>query len=422
MCKGGPSKPNCGRKVTDGVDAVECEKCLNWFHCKCQGISKPALNALRKWHGTLLWLCDKCTEAVKEKTQPICECNKIKSTVSKLEQITRQNATKLNESIQNQEKIFATQCKVLDKVMKISTNEELQQKNYADAVKGVGAQVVEQVSKKFDKIPAASVPVQRSNEEVACLLDEIQDKECCKLNVVIHNLREADGQSYAERTKGDGEAFKNMAKEGLKLIVEATRTFRVGKKEGTKPRLMVVTLTNIANKVEILRAAASLRDTKWNNIYITPDLTWKEREKGRQLRSELVRRKEAGEENIWIRQGRIVPIPEEKLQKIQKPTQNPEAQHIRQGSSSPVPVTAPQHQAGSKAPQAREVASTLEERETAIIPKDSSHLPSQLPLSATPISAPTVSHDVDPTGPTIHEGTAPERDLRDDHAGATCQQ
>ena len=171
-----------------------------------------------------------------------------------------------------------------------------------------------------------------------------------------------------------------------------------------------------------LRAAASLRDTKWNNIYITPDLTWKEREKGRQLRNELVRRKEAGEENIWIRQGRIVPIPEEKLQKIRKPTQHPEAQHIRQGSSSPAPVTAPHHQAGSKAPQAREAASTLEERETAIIPKDSSHLPSQLPLSATPISAPTLSHDVDPTGPTIHEGTAPERDLRDDHAGATCQQ
>ena len=127
------------------------------------------------------------------------------------------------------------------------------------------------------------------------LLDEIQDKERRKLNVVIHNLKEAVGQTHAEKTTGDGEAFRNMAKEGLKLIAETTRIFRVGKKDDTKPRLLVVTLTNMASKVDILRAAASLRDTKWSNTYITPDLTWKEREKGRQLWSELARRKEAGE-------------------------------------------------------------------------------------------------------------------------------
>ena len=74
--KGGSSKPNCGREVDEGEDAVECERCMHWFHCKCQGITKAAHNALRKWHGTLLWLCNKCKEEMKKSKQSSCKCTK----------------------------------------------------------------------------------------------------------------------------------------------------------------------------------------------------------------------------------------------------------------------------------------------------------------------------------------------------------
>ena len=76
--------------------------------------------------------------------------------------------------------------------------------------------------------------------------------------------------------------------------------------------MLIVTLCSINDKMEVLKLAASLCTTKWKNVYITPDLTLKEREKGRELRKELQRRKEKGEEHIWIRQGKIVPIPENK--------------------------------------------------------------------------------------------------------------
>ena len=185
----------------------------------------------------------------------------IETTVSKLEQIVRHNAMVLNESIKNQEKMFVGQCKLVDKLTSLGTKEEAKQKSYADAVKGLGAEVIEQVSKKIEKMPVMSIPVRRSNEEVACLIDELQDKERRKLNVVVHNLEEADGQNHVERSKKDGEAFRSMTKNGMKLKVETEKTFRVGKREGTKPRLLVVTLTNMADKVEILRAAASLKNT-----------------------------------------------------------------------------------------------------------------------------------------------------------------
>lgn len=161
-------------------------------------------------------------------------------------------------------------------------------------------------------MPSVAVPTKRSNEEIAVLLDEIQDKERRKLNVVVHNLEETAGATQAERVEGDGARFRTMVKEALKLVVNTGKTFRVGKKEDGKPRLLIVSLTNMEDKREILRYAATLRNTDWSKVYITPDLTWQEREKGRQLRAELARRREAGEDNICIRQGRIVPMPGEK--------------------------------------------------------------------------------------------------------------
>ena len=315
VCRGGPGNRNCGARV--GKEGVECDKCMHWFHCKCQAIPKAALTAMGKWHGTLLWLCDSCSASLKQPAS--CKCSEVMETVSKLEAVARHNASKIEASISNQEKMFAGQCKLLDKVTALT--DLTGKKSYAEALKEagrevvdqVGKEVMEQVAKKMEKIPAVNIPVQRSHEEVAGILDEIQDKEKRKLNVVVHNLKESDGDTHTDRTKSDETKFVEMVKDGMKLIVKPARSFRVGKKSDTKPRLMIVTLLNNADKVELLRSAASLRDSpKWSRVYITPDLTWQEREKGRQLRDELARRKESGEQHIWIRRGRIVPIPMEK--------------------------------------------------------------------------------------------------------------
>ena len=72
--------------------------------------------------------------------------------------------------------------------------------------------------------------------------------------------------------------YRTMVKDGLKLVVATTKVFRVGKIDTNKARLLVVSLTNTSDRAEILRSAASLRDTTWNRVYITPDLTWQERE------------------------------------------------------------------------------------------------------------------------------------------------
>ena len=44
----------------------------------------------------------------------------------------------------------------------------------------------------------------------------------------------------------------------------------------------------------------------FQRIFINPDLSWKERQAQKELRSELARRKEAGESGIFICRGHIV--------------------------------------------------------------------------------------------------------------------
>ena len=198
---------------------------MYWFHSKCQSVSKATIGALNKWHGTLVWLCDRCTKSLKlpEPPKP-CHCSALAQSISELKAVARHNANVLCESIQNQEKLFTGQCKLIDKLSG-TTIDEGQRLSYAEAVKGVGDEVVEKVAKRIEKLPAVMMPVKRSHEEVAGLIDEIQDKERRKLNLVIHNLPESEGQSYATRADKDGVKFKTMIKEGLKLVVETTKNF-----------------------------------------------------------------------------------------------------------------------------------------------------------------------------------------------------
>ena len=74
-----------------------------------------------------------------------------------------------------------------------------------------------------------------------------------------------------------------------------------------KPRLLLITLEDISIKRSILKQATKLRNSsKWNEVFIFPDLTPKERQTNKKLREELRNRKQVGEKNLIIRRGKIV--------------------------------------------------------------------------------------------------------------------
>ena len=69
-------------------------------------------------------------------------------------------------------------------------------------------------------------------------------------------------------------------------------------------------MENESQKRQILSKAKTLRNsTEWNRVYISPDLTPKERAENKKLRDELKRRRNEGEANLIIRKGVITTRP-----------------------------------------------------------------------------------------------------------------
>ena len=179
--------------------------------------------------------------------------------------------------------------------------------SYAEAVKGTCTELEKTVKTQLASIPRPNVG--RSNrdaQDLSKVLDDHLDKERRKGNVVVHNLPEQAGDTLSDRSAKDVSEFSSMIRDVMKLNVSASKSFRVGKKNQNRPRLLIVTLDNPSAKHDILRGAPELRHTtKYSNVYLTPDLTQKEREAGRKLREELAGRRRAGETNLVIRGGKI---------------------------------------------------------------------------------------------------------------------
>ena len=126
---------------------------------------------------------------------------------------------------------------------------------------------------------------------------------------MIYGLPESTSTSTAERQQNDTNIFCELAKSEFKIeSLDISKSVRLGKQTEGKNRPLLITLTdNYARSHLLMRNAKTLRSSNtYRNVYISPDLTLKEREANKLLRQELFTRKQAGETNLIIRHGKIV--------------------------------------------------------------------------------------------------------------------
>ena len=306
FCKGGPGKLTCGEPVRHTDDGVQCEKCELWFHITCQEIPKKAYEALKKYK-VLCWCCAECRDTLKvPKKDSSAVLTALEGKVDQLDKNIKDHLGKMVQCLREQERSVDQQTKMIERSIRESGTQKV---TYAEMLKGSCSEVVEQVSAKlstFPKLGAAPTGV-KDVQNMSRVFDNFLDKDKRKCNLVIHNLPEADAASLAERSEQDTRDFQKMVRDTFKLQVRATRSFRVGKATADRPRLLIVTLESTELKHDLLQLAPQLRNSKdWGNIYISPDLTKTEREAARKLREELKARKAAGEEDLYIKKGRIV--------------------------------------------------------------------------------------------------------------------
>lgn len=124
-------------------------------------------------------------------------------------------------------------------------------------------------------------------------LAERNDIESRKMSLIITGMREpevTENTEDLEITQKDEECFKNMIHRELSINITEIKVVRIGRKTGDKPRMMKITLKSPKERKDILAKAKMLREATneaTRNVYIRPDLTIKQRDEAKNLRSQL---------------------------------------------------------------------------------------------------------------------------------------
>ena len=143
------------------------------------------------------------------------------------------------------------------------------------------------------------------DEEIDQKLEQFKRRK----NLVIYRLTENPEKDTKERQKYDEILIKQIISE-LELEDLKFKTMRIGKLITNKIRPIKIELEEESDKFKILTRAKNIRKTqiaKFKRIIITTDMTFKEREINKILREELKARRDAGEKNLKIKDGKIVP-------------------------------------------------------------------------------------------------------------------
>ena len=144
-------------------------------------------------------------------------------------------------------------------------------------------------------------------ENYASLPAEFEERDRRKPNLIISGIPEKEHSSSEERKQWDEEMSTNLFQSLGTFTKDAiSRTYRIGKEDPSKPRLLRVTCRDVHIKRAIVERAVYLRNMpRYVNVYISPDRTPMEQRDYKQLREELKRRRILGEDVI-IRHGKIV--------------------------------------------------------------------------------------------------------------------
>ena len=250
---------HCKEECKAGT-GVPCGFCENWFHSKCiDGMTPEFVDC-----------CDKM--------------NKLFGGSSFLCVICRKLATKINKSIKEVE------AKVADMEKELKRS-ELEREKLAEKVERM-EQKSEQVSTMMTgmekELETGMVKAKKEMKDE--MESERKEREERSENVVVYGVAESDKEEADARKEDDKKVMMDLAEEiGVEIKGEVEVKFRAGKKrEDGKPRPMIVRVDDDETRQKLLSQARRLaRKEEWRKVFVSPDLTWQQREEAREEEKKL---------------------------------------------------------------------------------------------------------------------------------------
>ena len=315
------------RKKTISVTCINQNCNYKRWHATCAGFQKPRQASLSQIGN---WMCPVCVvKALPNNNSMKCTPDMFNTLYEKFENLK----TEMQGKLQKMETTIANKIELQE------TNVNNKIKNYADTV----SQNIVQHTKTNQEINKNVVELKSGIKAKFDEEQEIKEKTTKENNVLFFNVPESnkvDGKdAFADDVKklhSILDAHVTLEKEEIKAI------YRIGPKDNKRPRPIIMKLTKKEKRNDLLK----LRGLEYNEnvkdieaiddndneeidgndeinedkeitenrqmetntikIFISPDRTKTEQEQHRRLVAKLKERKNNGEKNLHIKNGKIV--------------------------------------------------------------------------------------------------------------------
>ena len=337
-----PTCCGCGSYVTEETKALQCDKCQSkegWKCAECLNLPSNVYDVLVSENGPpLRWFCEECDDSWK-KSSSVDFVQIVTRLMDKLERLEDKLGSEVGalgrqlegvegkvdmvmSTVNNQikglasnvegmvdslEKTVITHGKVDEAQLigKMTEHDDTVHKRLEDKVddmmKAIGTQ-------QFDAAKILEGAIKIQNEEVR----EEEEEMKKRVNVIVHGLGEPKGATANDRENEDKEATENLLHVISCDTVSVRQVTRLGAPPSTdsaaKPRPLRITFESEHSRDYVLKNAKNLRGKEggWGRVFLHQDLTPRQREARKKLVREMQDRKNNGEMNLIIVNGKIV--------------------------------------------------------------------------------------------------------------------
>lgn len=307
----------CVGAVKDGEMGLQCEICEGWWHAKCENIGEEAYKVLQRENSH--WFCVGCNKGVGsiiaaitkiQKRQEKCEkdVNEIK---------VSQDGVKLRQSkveadmgkVKGELEAHAHEIGEIREAIKDISNSMQQQQvsqKQMESDESLWSTIVgKQVDKRIGTVKEEMHEVQKSVLEAKEHIDEEKEKDKRRNNIIIYRMQEGTAQGFEARRKEDLGLCQELVKDVLEIECNddvILNVIRLGKREPTRVRPLLVVFKDAGIKNEVMEALGKLAEAedKFRMLSVSHDLTQKEREECKELVEEARHKQQQDNSGEWV--------------------------------------------------------------------------------------------------------------------------
>lgn len=166
----------------------------------------------------------------------------------------------------------------------------------------------ETLEEKFNELKKEHEKLSRlDSERMEDVYEEVYQRFMRRKYLIISGIPEQTMGSIEEREEAEEEAIETMGHAIGVRNIDPDDVRRIGKINNQgRPRLLRFKCSSISTRNSLLRSSRDLKKhQQYVNTYINPDQTLLQRKLSKQLRTELKKRRDEGED-VVIRRGKII--------------------------------------------------------------------------------------------------------------------